>query len=82
MQFSYRYHRSRVADELATPPFNKGAKRVLASLFFLSFPALNIQAGAFEPVIELFRMGPADHLIVDRGGPVDNAGDINRLRAT
>lgn len=35
------------------------------------------QAQVFDPIIELFRLGPAEHLIIDRGGPVDQAGDVN-----
>lgn len=30
-----------------------------------------------DPVEELFRFGQNDHLIIDRGGPVDGAGDVN-----
>ncbi len=34
-------------------------------------------AQARDPVIELFRLGQDDHLIIDRGGPVDGVGDVN-----
>lgn len=30
-----------------------------------------------DPIEELFRFGQDDHLIIDRGGPVDTAGDVN-----
>ena len=36
-----------------------------------------VQAGAFDPIIDLWRLGQHDHLIIDRGGPVDQAGDVN-----
>lgn len=35
------------------------------------------QAQAYDPVIDNFRLGPSDQLIIDRGGPVDLAGDVN-----
>lgn len=31
----------------------------------------------YEPIIDNFRLGAQDQLTVDRGGPVDRAGDIN-----
>ena len=37
-------------------------------------PAL---AQDFDPVIEYFRLGASDMLVVNRGGPVSHAGDIN-----
>jgi len=48
-------------------------------------PAMGILAGSsspvwaqpFEPVVELFRLTQEDRLIIDRGGPVDLAGDLN-----
>lgn len=36
-----------------------------------------VQAQAFDPVVELFRLSQSDRLIIDRGGPVDLAGDVN-----
>lgn len=35
------------------------------------------QAQPHDPIEELFRFGQNDHLIIDRGGPVDEAGDVN-----
>lgn len=37
----------------------------------------SVQAQAYDPVIDNFRLGPSDQLIIDRGGPVDLAGDVN-----
>ena len=34
-------------------------------------------AQVYAPVIELFRLGPPDRLVIDRSGPVDTAGDVN-----
>ncbi|MFK7859759.1 MAG: hypothetical protein AB8B64_13105 [Granulosicoccus sp.] len=34
-------------------------------------------AQSYDPVIESFRLDASDQLIVDRGGPVDRAGDVN-----
>ena len=34
-------------------------------------------AAPFDPIIELFRLGAGDRLVIDRGGPVDLAGDVN-----
>lgn len=34
-------------------------------------------AQPFDPVEELFRFGQEQHLILDRGGPVDQLGDVN-----
>ena len=34
-------------------------------------------AQGYEPIIENFRLGSVDQLIIDRGGPVDRAGDVN-----
>ncbi len=42
----------------------------------LWYPLLGA-AQPHDPVEELFRFGVNDHLIIDRGGPVDAAGDIN-----
>lgn len=36
-----------------------------------------VQAQGYEPIIESFRLGVSDQLTVDRGGPVDRAGDVN-----
>ena len=35
------------------------------------------QADSYDPIIENFRLGADDQLTIDRGGPVDRAGDIN-----
>ncbi len=32
---------------------------------------------SYEPIIENFRLGQNDQLVIDRGGPVDRAGDVN-----
>lgn len=34
-------------------------------------------AAPFDPVVELFRFGAGDRLLIDRGGPVDAIGDFN-----
>ena len=34
-------------------------------------------AAPFDPIVELFRLGAGDRLLIDRGGPVDLAGDVN-----
>lgn len=34
-------------------------------------------ADGYDPVIENFRLGAGDQLMIDRGGPVDRAGDVN-----
>ncbi|WP_169727461.1 integrin alpha [Granulosicoccus antarcticus] len=34
-------------------------------------------AQSYDPIIENFRLGQDDQLTIDRGGPVDQAGDIN-----
>lgn len=34
-------------------------------------------AQTYDPIIENFRLGQSDQLIVDRGGPVDRLGDVN-----
>ena len=34
-------------------------------------------AQGYEPVVESFRFDASDQLIIDRGGPVDRAGDVN-----
>lgn len=43
--------------------------------FFLH--AANAQAAPFDPVVEIFRFGAGDRLLIDRGGPVDSLGDVN-----
>ncbi|MGQ7843849.1 integrin alpha [Granulosicoccus sp. 3-233] len=34
-------------------------------------------AQGYDPIIENFRLGADDQLTIDRGGPVDRAGDVN-----
>lgn len=34
-------------------------------------------AQGYEPIIESFRLDASDQLVIDRGGPVDRAGDVN-----
>lgn len=34
-------------------------------------------ADSYDPIIENFRLGADDQLTIDRGGPVDRAGDVN-----
>ena len=34
-------------------------------------------AQSYEPVIENFRLGQTDQLVINRGGPVDRVGDVN-----
>jgi len=36
-----------------------------------------VQAQPRDPVVEIFRFDQEDHLIIDLGGPVDMAGDVN-----
>ncbi len=48
-----------------------------AVLLLTGLTSTTVTAQAFDPVNELFRWGPAEHLIIDRGGPVDVGGDIN-----
>ena len=45
------------------------------SVFMGLAPSLNAQG--YEPIIENFRLGASDQLVIDRGGPVDRAGDVN-----
>ena len=49
----------------------------LAALFVFIGIAPNLNAQGYEPIIENFRLGPSDQLVIDRGGPVDRAGDVN-----
>ncbi len=49
----------------------------LPALAFLVVTSVNIQAQGYEPVMENFRLGASDQLTIDRGGPVDRAGDVN-----
>jgi len=43
----------------------------------LCLAATAAQAAPFDPIVELFRLGAGDRLRIDRGGPVDLAGDVN-----
>jgi len=52
------------------------AKTKLVLICGLLLPAV-LQAQPHDPIEELFRFGQNDHLIIDRGGPVDAAGDVN-----
>lgn len=36
-----------------------------------------LHAQGYEPIIESFRLDQSDQLVIDRGGPVDRAGDVN-----
>lgn len=47
------------------------------SLILLMSCARLVRAQGYEPIIENFRLGAQDQLIIDRGGPVDRAGDVN-----
>ena len=49
----------------------------LAALCVFIGIAPNLNAQGYEPIIENFRLGPSDQLVIDRGGPVDRAGDVN-----
>ena len=49
----------------------------LLILAFWLVISVNAQAQGYEPVIENFRLGGSDQLTIDRGGPVDRAGDVN-----
>ncbi len=57
----------------------KGLSRATASILSLSFflHTGSAQAAPFDPVVELFRFGAGDRLLIDRGGPVDSLGDVN-----
>ncbi len=46
----------------------------ITSLFLISQAAF---AQGYDPIIDNFRLGAEDQLTVDRGGPVDRAGDVN-----
>jgi len=37
----------------------------------------SLQSATFDPIVELFRLGEGDRLVIDRGGPVALAGDVN-----
>jgi len=49
---------------------------LMASAAVFVAPSIT-HAQPHDPVEELFRFGQNDHLIIDRGGPVDAAGDVN-----
>jgi len=49
---------------------------VSASLCALFWSHIAI-SGPFGAEIDLFRLGASDHLVINRGGPVHNAGDVN-----
>ncbi len=44
--------------------------------FGLTAPSVSL-AQPFDPIEELIFFGQNDHLIIDRGGPVDGLGDVN-----
>lgn len=46
----------------------------LIGLLGLSFA---VQASPFDAAIDLFRLDASDRLVINRGGPVHNAGDVN-----
>jgi len=52
-------------------------KIALAPLLTLSLFSSFVLAEPFDPVIELFRLGADDMLVIDRSGPVSHAGDVN-----
>ena len=58
------------------PSSSASLARQLALIVLLGHIAA-AQAQGYEPIIENFRLGAADQLTVDRGGPVDRAGDVN-----
>lgn len=43
----------------------------------LMLPVSTLMAASFDPIVELFRLGANDRLLIDRGGPVDLLGDVN-----
>ena len=49
----------------------------LPAIALLSSIGVNVQAQGYDPLIENFRLGAGDQLTIDRGGPVDLAGDVN-----
>lgn len=49
----------------------------LTSVFFALLCSNAAIAGPFSAEVDLFRLGAADRLVINRGGPVHNAGDVN-----
>jgi len=64
---------------LCLPKFeiNRRTLSVRACLLALLAVVLPAEAAPFDPIEDLFRMGAGDRLRIDRGGPVDLAGDVN-----
>ena len=58
---------------------NRIHKAPVISLLLLGslFGATSAFAQAFDPVIELFRLDADDMLVIDRSGPLSQAGDVN-----
>ncbi len=43
----------------------------------LLLPLGSVRAAPFDPIVDLWRLDARDRLVIDRGGPVDAAGDVN-----
>ena len=55
--------------------------RTRMNYFLVSLALVSVSHGVlaqgYDPVIENFRLGQTDQLIINRGGPVDHVGDVN-----
>jgi len=58
-------------------PLTTIRQRHLLALVALFCCATTAHGQGYEPIIENIRLGAADQLTIDRGGPVDRAGDVN-----
>lgn len=52
-------------------------KLTLATLLIASSLPAELLAGPFDSQMDVFRLGADDRLVINRGGPVHNAGDVN-----
>ena len=59
---------------IQTPVLNSAAMVLLSALLMCAPLA---QAGPFDAVIQMRTLGASDRLVINRGGPVHNAGDFN-----
>ncbi len=57
--------------------FQQNIRSALVALMVLIAGIQTLHAQSYGPVIENFRLGQNDQLTIDRGGPVDRAGDVN-----
>jgi len=56
--------------------FNVNLARKLILVLLAGYVA-TVKAQGYDPIMESFRLDATDQLVVDRGGPVDRAGDVN-----